>query len=507
MQRKRLPLTLPLAAIAFAAFGLTAGSALAAGPSTLCVGGKPPCYATVQAAVDAAKDGDTIKIAPGTYAGGVVIDVSVNVFGAGAQATVIRGGGPVLTITRDANPSGLTVTIKGVTITGGVNNSKPDTGVTFGGGVWIPVEQLPAPPYNSTGATVTISNSVITGNTVTSQFAVPAGDFCGPLPCGFNIGGGIDNGGVLTITDTQISDNTAGTTTSLVSLASGTSGGGIVNRTAGTLVLKRTSVTRNHSTVTPPNGQSAEAGGISSGGKLIMEDSLVSDNAAELSSAFPFDLLGDVVGTASGGIHVSEGGSATIRNTIVRGNRVMATNVSTTGLTVGLAGGIGADATLVLERSVVSDNVVRSVSAGDAIANGGGLEIDGTATIRDTIIAHNSVVAKAGGGAFAGGGGITNVGNLTMERTLVLDNSASATGSGAQIFGSPSTVKGGGIWNGSFDGQTTAHLTLAHSAVLRNSLSAPSSFVIQGGGLYTDFPVTKTATLIAANSPDQCFGC
>ena len=31
-------------------------------PSTLCVGKKPGCYSTIQAAVDAAQDGDTIKV-------------------------------------------------------------------------------------------------------------------------------------------------------------------------------------------------------------------------------------------------------------------------------------------------------------------------------------------------------------------------------------------------------------------------------------------------------------
>ena len=215
--------------------------------------------------------------------------------------------------------------------------------------------------------------------------------------------------------------------------------------------------------------------------------------------------------SATGGIEVSSGccssASATITNTVVRRNRVTATNVNPAGLPIAFAGGISVDATLVLERSVVSENVVRAVSAGDAVADGGGLEVAGTAAIRDTLIARNSVVAEAAGGALAQGGGIANVGQLTLERTLVLGNSVSATGAGGQVFGFPSEVKGGGIWNGSFDGESTAELTLTHSAVLANSLSAPAGFVIQGGGLYTLFPITKMGTLIAANKPDQCFGC
>src|SRR5262245_7817635 len=72
-------------------------------PSTLCVGKKPGCYATIQAAVDAAHDGDTITVAPGTYAGGISIDKSIRLTGAAAAATTIRGGGPVITIGSDGS--------------------------------------------------------------------------------------------------------------------------------------------------------------------------------------------------------------------------------------------------------------------------------------------------------------------------------------------------------------------------------------------------------------------
>ena len=37
--------------------------------SVLCVGGRH-CYSTVQAAVDAASDGDTIRVGPGTFRAG-----------------------------------------------------------------------------------------------------------------------------------------------------------------------------------------------------------------------------------------------------------------------------------------------------------------------------------------------------------------------------------------------------------------------------------------------------
>jgi hypothetical protein len=69
-----------------------------AGAATVCVGGGPPCLSTLQAAVDAAHDGDTIALNAGTFAGGVTIDKSVDVVGVGARSSIIKGGAPVLTL-------------------------------------------------------------------------------------------------------------------------------------------------------------------------------------------------------------------------------------------------------------------------------------------------------------------------------------------------------------------------------------------------------------------------
>lgn len=55
---------------------LAAGSAASAG--TLCVQpNKPGCHATIQAALDAAHDGDTIELAAGIYAGPITIAKSI----------------------------------------------------------------------------------------------------------------------------------------------------------------------------------------------------------------------------------------------------------------------------------------------------------------------------------------------------------------------------------------------------------------------------------------------
>ena len=84
--------------------------AVSAGPASaadLCVGAGNGCFATLQAAVGAAHDGDTIHVGKGTFAGGVTIDKSVALVGEGAKASVVSGGGPVLTIFRQEAPAAL----------------------------------------------------------------------------------------------------------------------------------------------------------------------------------------------------------------------------------------------------------------------------------------------------------------------------------------------------------------------------------------------------------------
>jgi len=155
---------------------LGSGVARSASTDTLCVGGAG-CFPTIQAAVAAAHDGDTITIGAGEFAGGISIDKSVSLTGAGADRTTIRGGGPVLTLGVLRAASEPTVTIAGVTITGGVSTSSLVRGnpefKASGGGI-----EIPPGAGQAVGATVTISNSVITGNRATPNAAAPLGPPC-----------------------------------------------------------------------------------------------------------------------------------------------------------------------------------------------------------------------------------------------------------------------------------------------------------------------------------------
>ncbi len=350
---------------------------------------------------------------------------------------------------------------------------------------------------------MTISDSLITRNRVAPRELIPPG-FC-QIACAFASGGGIYNGGALTITNSRISDNESGSTASSASVATKAGAGGIMNRNQGTLTLRHSFVTGNRATATAPSGQEVDAGGIHSDGPLTIEDSVVSGNSAQLTSSYPAEVEQVALG---GGITASEccgvSATATITRSIVSGNRVVAGNAS--GDLVAFAGGIvGFTSSLAVTDSTVDHNEVdatlASSSTAGAFADGGGLEIDGAATIRNALVAGNRVTVSAPAGmAVAQGGGIANAGQLAVQRTLVIDNSASARGAGG-------AAQGGGIWNDTFGEGAPPSLVMSDSAVVGNSLDGAPAVALQGGGLFTAFPVTLTRTLIAGNRPDQCSGC
>jgi hypothetical protein len=370
-------------AVVLAALG-TSTAAMGSPPthSGLCVDpGKSDCFATLQAAIDAAPDGAAIEIAAGTFAGGVTITKSVRLEGVSAGATVIQGGGPVLRIGQfEGDNGGLQVAINRVTITGGVND---DAGFAAGGGIFVPQSAGQA-----VGATVTIDDSVITGNVVGPKqtFSSPAP--CGSVPfsqCAFASGGGIANGGTLTLTDTRITDNVAGS----AGITSGASGGGIANNKPGTLTLIRSVVSGNAAAVSAPNGRFTDGGGISDTGVVTMRDSLVVDNtssvAAAVASFFPFDVEEEA---NAGGIDLSDGSTATIERSRISRNSVTSTN--TAGDVEAESGGIDSDGSLLLVDSSVDHNSAVAAVPPDSgfltEADGGGIQVQGV-----TILRHSRV--------------------------------------------------------------------------------------------------------------------
>ena len=515
-------------------------SAVAKGSSTLCVGG-PGCFATIQAAVDAAHDGDTIRIAAGTFSGGVKIPMSVSVVGAGAGRTIIRGGGPVLTLGTQNAPAQPIISITGVSVTGGRNTTIPEPIVTDGGGIYIPPSVGANGP--SAGATVTISDSTISGNLSQPSQTTDAGHFGIQCPPGLVCagasarGGGIWSEGNLTLVNTVVSGNHA------VTAAGFASGGGILEEDLGTLTLKHAVVTGNESSATAPYGIAASGGGVEvhGTGAVVISDSVIGGNRASLSATYPaganFATGFDLVASGSGVDIDPHQGAVTITNTRVTGNTASAIDPfgSPSANSYGLFVGYGSQ-TLVRD-SVVSDN--HAIARGSTGANAGGaFGVVGPATIRgtritgntvsvtstagdaegwaafvpvgfdgspvllsDSVVAGNSVRVSASGAAALEGAGVANAGILELRATTIANNSGSASGASG-------SARGGGIWSGDLFGfGLQGALTLTDSTVTRNAVSGSPGLTVQGGGLFSTFPVAVKDTRIANNTPDQCVGC
>jgi hypothetical protein len=266
----------------------------------------------------------------------------------------------------------------------------------------------------------------------------------------------------------------------------------------------------------------------------MINDSRVSDNTADTSSAVPSGVDQSAV---AGGVQVQGNASGTVRSTTISGNSVSST--STVGGALAFSGGFHADGPIVLRDSTVSDNsVVATAAVGRAEADSGAGEINTDTTISNARFVGNSVTATSSAGvahAAAGaiitaghygiaisdsvisanrlsattttgsstvhGGGNANIGVVKLRNTSVSDNSGTASGPSGD-------ARGGGIWNGSVpDGPPSVRLALVGSAVTHNTLTASPGITLQGGGLFTLFPVTVTDSLIAHNMPDQCSGC
>jgi hypothetical protein len=511
--------------------------------ATRCVGSGPGCHRTIQAALDAAHDGDAIKVGRGTFAGGISITKSVRLSGAGAGATVIRGGGPVVTIGTPGAASEPTVSIAEVKITGGRTSSSPElpgfrpggTVQALGGGVFVP------PGAEAPGATVTIRDSVISGNRAAPTTTVPSGNATcpdGPCPYAEADGGGIENWGDMKLARTVVSDNEIGGP-----LASDALGAGIWSD-LGSVTLVDCVLARNRATVVAPNGRFAEGGGLLiDGGALTIRETLIDRNEANLTSTLPPFADGELIDVSShaGGVLIADGVPATIDRTIFAGNSVSAHNPVGEPLAFDSALQV-LDSPVTLRDTLVTGNRVTSdtLTTEDVGPSGTAVELDGGGTLTNVHIVGNPSFVKTHGGlagatsglavydfnsspdlarvidstisgntavasdptgtAVVTGGGVFNNSLLELSHTVVSHNAGKAT--------APSGVaQGGGIWNGVFLSGPPVELTLTDSLITRNTLTASPGLDRQGGGLFTTEPVTRTRTVIARNAPDQCFGC
>jgi hypothetical protein len=521
-----------------------------------CVGKPHGCHATLQAALDAAGDGDTIRIKAGTHAGGATVTKSVTLAGAGQHATTLSGGGPVLAIGTFGDETPPTVTVRDLTITGGRTNTSPQSVEFFGqdgvfalgGGIAIPPGPFDeANERFAPGATVTVTRTRITGNRVAPTATVPSGLGCGDAcPFALAAGGGIDSWGNLTVIDSTISDNRAGALSGPSSLASDAEGGAI-HSLVGSLSVLRSRISDNQALAAAPNGRFADAGGIFSiDSPFIMRDSHITGNRANLAAAFPagIDMLalaggihladqvptgeitrsaitgnstqmtntvGDVV-TFSGGMHVDGGVDFTIADSLIAANHVTAKRLATgaPGFTHG-DGGAGQLFGQMARTRVLANTVTATAPDGDVEAMAGGLWSQ-FGQITDSQLAANQLRASSRNGTATarGAGAVADTDPERPEPTGLSFTDSSVTANVGVANGNISIGQGGGIFDAALPpfGPFGAPLTLTGSTITHNVLLGPPGATLQGGGVYlSGHELTQTGSVIARNHPDQCFGC
>jgi hypothetical protein len=371
-------------------------------PGGSCGAGFTPCYATVQAAVDAADEpGDVIKVAAGTYTG-------VNNYGGLAQViyisktVTIRGGYTSAFIdppdaednptTLDAQGHGRVLyiyvepaVIEGLRITGGdatglggaERHMEPPADA--GGGVYV---------Y---GSGATISHCVVYSNTASTDDA--------------GYGGGLylySWIGKLTLSGNMIVSNTAST-------ARGAYGGGLLVRFSDNATLSGNTV----------RGNTASTAGVGTGGGL----SLLFSNRLTLSGNTIVSNTASTAGAGyGGGLFLRDCPDATLSDNMI---------VSNTASTVqaGYGGGFAFAHMLnsTLSRNTIVSNAATLSSA--ATGQGGGLwvhEWSESLTLVNNLVAGNHATTQGSGLWFEGPS--RDPTSVRLLHTTIADNRSSGQG-------------------------------------------------------------------------------
>ena len=181
-------------------------------------------------------------------------------------------------------------------------------------------------------------------------------------------GGGINNSGTLTVTNSTISDNQA------------SSGGGVYN--TGTLTITSSTISDNTSTL-------YDGGGLFvASGTVTVTNSTISGNTAINANS----------GVSSGGGIYNHGGTLTVSNSTISGNTA-----------ANGGGGIDNGATLTVTSSTISNNNAIHESS-LSFPYGGGILSYGTgvvATVTNSTISGNTATAGAGIYSSGAGAGVT----------------------------------------------------------------------------------------------------
>lgn len=383
----------------------------------------------------------TITLPSGTYtlAGGVLsISANVAINGAGASSTTISGANSSQVFNIAAS---IQVAMSGVTVTGGVSGV-PTTGCTG-----PPFFSCPAENGNNGGGivnagTLTLDQSVVSGNSA-SAGRLPSGlfFFCLPPNCPARVGqsagsggwgGGIDNTGTLTITNSTVSNNSAGPGGDGSDGVSGTGSDVSAGQNGGN------------------GGTAGSAGAIFNepGARLTITGSTISGNSAGRggnggagSDATATGAGGNAGFPGSGGVGgaILNEGLMTITNSTVSGNQsgrggnganggngMSAANGSASPSGPGGAGGgifTSTNQTVTLSNDTFTVNAASpggTGGSGPGTGGSGGAVIHfgvGLVQVSFSTVTHNTAAATVGGIDNPGGGAMTESASILASNT------------------------------------------------------------------------------------------
>ena len=414
----------------------------AAGAATLQVCANGCTYNSIQSAIDAAKTGDTIDIAPGTYTEILRIlpptaAKELTLQGSGAAQTIIDGNQEDVVLEVDTN---YVVTIRGVTFTngkglaaGGILNHgtmklinvtvTQNEGQEAAGGI-----------ANDIDGTLTLIGCTVTDNVATSP-PPPPPPYPPPVPVA--AGAGLRNFGTASLTNSIVSGN------NIVGSFGG--GGGIENQ--GQLEVTHCSIVDNHTT----EGSLGGGGGLDNNRMasvrdvpiMIVRNSLITGNTADAGAGIQ-NLHGSLSVTSTpirdnsaaidgGGLLNGFDSSGELTRSPIEGN--------VSGVD---GGGVANDrGKLTMTDSPIDKNQAVSTTTGQ---KGGGLAVfGGTVHLKHSPVSQNTASGPIGG--LGGGIVITDDGNLALERSPITDNTASTDGGGIYIFTGTVSFQGSPVQN------------------------------------------------------------
>ena len=370
-------------------------------------------FCGIQAAVDAASNGDTIHISPGIYPGNVLIDKDLELIGTGGREITILDGmasGSVIRV-RDSS-----LTMSGLTLTNGTGTPQGVYGALYGGGLFVysPLGLKPA---------VDVSDSTVTGNAATKG---------GGIAHGRDVLSGV-GGGALVLTNTTISSNTMKShPPSLIhpylSYYVYAGGGGIWSVSDGSVTLVNSAVRDNHGVRQNPGyDRGTGSGGGIAALEVTLTNSVVAANTARV------------------------GGGVTALNAALTESTVSANTAWEA------AGGIWGIADVTLTNTTVSDNTAGAVYGGPYLrGRGGGISSYGSLTVDGSRVTGNIIGNDGSPSGPLMGAGIFTLGEASILNSLITANGHNPNGS----------TYGGGIWVGDY--QTSASLTLTSSTAAGN---------------------------------------